>query len=148
MRQGILCLYIKSEFNVSLIHSPLLIILLANVLCMFNQWMDNVSMNLSLRVLVLMLKKKAQNCSKAYLSFFLFLHHTNPQGYQVNTHCIGDRANRIILDAYEHNLVAILGNDDVKLKHNNYRLRIEHAQILVCISVFNIRLNILKAQDQ
>ncbi|RUS19984.1 amidohydrolase 3 [Endogone sp. FLAS-F59071] len=51
-------------------------------------------------------------------------------GYQVNTHCIGDRANRIILDAYERNLVAILGNDDVKLKHNNYRLRIEHAQIL------------------
>ncbi|RUS28275.1 hypothetical protein BC938DRAFT_482081 [Jimgerdemannia flammicorona] len=51
-------------------------------------------------------------------------------GYQVNTHCIGDRGNRIILDSYERNLVSIFGNDLEKLRQNDYRLRIEHAQIL------------------
>ncbi|CAE6470089.1 unnamed protein product [Rhizoctonia solani] len=43
-------------------------------------------------------------------------------GWQVNTHCIGDRANKIVLDAYEEAL-----NDSTD---TDRRLRIEHAQIL------------------
>ncbi|EUC63194.1 amidohydrolase family protein [Rhizoctonia solani AG-3 Rhs1AP] len=43
-------------------------------------------------------------------------------GWQVNTHCIGDRANKIVLDAYEE---VLKGSTDT-----DRRLRIEHAQIL------------------
>ncbi|CAE6542889.1 unnamed protein product [Rhizoctonia solani] len=43
-------------------------------------------------------------------------------GWQVNTHCIGDRANKIVLDAYEEALKTSTDTDR--------RLRIEHAQIL------------------
>lgn len=43
-------------------------------------------------------------------------------GFQVNTHAIGDRANRIVLDAYERTFAAIGGRH---LRH-----RIEHAQIV------------------
>jgi len=41
-------------------------------------------------------------------------------GFQVNTHAIGDRANRIVLDGY----AAALGGE------NNKRFRIEHAQVV------------------
>ncbi len=44
------------------------------------------------------------------------------QGFQVNTHAIGDRGNRVVLDAYE-----------AALKKNptaDHRFRVEHAQIL------------------
>ncbi|MCP5111286.1 MAG: amidohydrolase, partial [bacterium] len=41
-------------------------------------------------------------------------------GFQVNTHAIGDRANRVVLDAY----AAALGG------RNDHRFRIEHAQIV------------------
>lgn len=41
-------------------------------------------------------------------------------GFQVNTHCIGDSANRLVLDLYGE----ILGED------NGFRWRIEHAQIV------------------
>jgi predicted amidohydrolase YtcJ len=43
-------------------------------------------------------------------------------GFQVNTHAIGDRANRIVLDAYEAAL------DEVPVA--DHRFRVEHAQIL------------------
>ena len=43
-------------------------------------------------------------------------------GFQVNTHAIGDRGNRIVLDAYEQALKAVPIAD--------HRFRIEHAQIL------------------
>ncbi|CEL56910.1 hypothetical protein RSOLAG1IB_08188 [Rhizoctonia solani AG-1 IB] len=43
-------------------------------------------------------------------------------GWQVNTHCIGDRTNKIVLDAYEEALKDSTDKDR--------RLRIEHAQIL------------------
>lgn len=43
-------------------------------------------------------------------------------GFQVNTHAIGDRGNRITLDAYEAALKAVPTAD--------HRFRIEHAQIL------------------
>ncbi len=43
-------------------------------------------------------------------------------GFQVNTHAIGDRANRLVLDAYEAALTAVPTAD--------HRFRIEHAQIL------------------
>ncbi len=43
-------------------------------------------------------------------------------GFQVNTHAIGDRGNRIVLDAYEAALNAVPVAD--------HRFRIEHAQIL------------------
>jgi predicted amidohydrolase YtcJ len=43
-------------------------------------------------------------------------------GFQVNTHAIGDRGNRIVLDAYEQALKAVPVAD--------HRFRIEHAQIL------------------
>lgn len=45
-------------------------------------------------------------------------------GLQVNTHAIGDRGNRVVLDAYERAL-ATLGDPARALRH-----RIEHAQIL------------------
>lgn len=43
-------------------------------------------------------------------------------GYQVNTHAIGDRANRVVLDAYEAAMQAVGGSVG--------RHRVEHAQIL------------------
>jgi predicted amidohydrolase YtcJ len=43
-------------------------------------------------------------------------------GFQVNTHAIGDRGNRTVLDAYEAALAAVPVAD--------HRFRIEHAQIL------------------
>lgn len=43
-------------------------------------------------------------------------------GFQVNTHAIGDRGNRIVLDAYEAALKAVPVAD--------HRFRVEHAQIL------------------
>ncbi|CAG8474987.1 12951_t:CDS:2 [Acaulospora colombiana] len=72
------------------------------------------------------------------------------KGFQVNTHCIGDRANRIIIDMYEKCF-----QDYVKLHSNNgnitdeefpkeveklaekLRFRIEHAQILVSKNAHN-----------
>lgn len=42
-------------------------------------------------------------------------------GWQVNVHCIGDRANNVVLDAFEK----ALSEDTQKLRH-----RLEHAQIL------------------
>ncbi|KAJ3227514.1 hypothetical protein HK099_001665 [Clydaea vesicula] len=46
-------------------------------------------------------------------------------GFQVNTHCIGDRGNRVILDAYEKVIKDLNVTDNSDL-----RLRIEHAQIV------------------
>jgi hypothetical protein len=43
-------------------------------------------------------------------------------GFQVNTHAIGDRGNRVVLDAYERALRAVPVAD--------HRFRIEHAQII------------------
>lgn len=43
-------------------------------------------------------------------------------GFQVNTHAIGDRGNRVVLDAYEAALNAVPTVD--------HRFRVEHAQIL------------------
>ena len=43
-------------------------------------------------------------------------------GFQVNTHAIGDRGNRIVLDAYQAALTAVPTAD--------HRFRIEHAQII------------------
>jgi len=44
------------------------------------------------------------------------------RGFQVNSHAIGDRGNRIVLDAYEQALD--------KMPRADHRFRIEHAQIL------------------
>lgn len=49
------------------------------------------------------------------------------QGFQVNSHAIGDRANSVILDAYEDALLASQSAD--------LRLRIEHAQIMVRLAL-------------
>ena len=43
-------------------------------------------------------------------------------GFQLNTHAIGDRGNRVVLDAYEKALKEVPGKD--------HRFRVEHAQIL------------------
>jgi predicted amidohydrolase YtcJ len=48
-------------------------------------------------------------------------------GFQVCTHAIGDRANRMVLDAYETALCRIPAEDP--------RLRIEHAQVLAAAEV-------------
>ncbi len=45
------------------------------------------------------------------------------KGFQVCTHAIGDRANRMVLDAYQHAQEAVPDAHDA-------RLRIEHAQVL------------------
>lgn len=44
-------------------------------------------------------------------------------GYQVCTHAIGDRANRLVLDVYEH---VLKDYDDPR----DFRFRVEHAQVL------------------
>lgn len=43
-------------------------------------------------------------------------------GFQINTHAIGDRGNRVVLDAYEQALA--------KTPRADHRFRVEHAQIL------------------
>ncbi len=43
-------------------------------------------------------------------------------GFQLNTHAIGDRANRMVLDAYEKAIATVPSGD--------HRFRIEHAQII------------------
>ncbi len=50
--------------------------------------------------------------------------HALERGFQVNTHAIGDRGNRIALDDYE---AAFLGRKEYPRDH---RFRIEHAQVL------------------
>jgi predicted amidohydrolase YtcJ len=50
-------------------------------------------------------------------------HQSLRKGFQVCTHAIGDRANRMTLDAYEHALREVPQNRDA-------RLRVEHAQVL------------------
>ncbi|KAI8608768.1 amidohydrolase family-domain-containing protein [Chytriomyces sp. MP71] len=50
------------------------------------------------------------------------------QGYQVNTHCIGDRANQLVLNALE-SIARKRGNGDTEWLRAQ-RHRIEHAQIL------------------
>ena len=45
------------------------------------------------------------------------------KGFQVNTHAIGDAANRLVVDAYERIL------QDKPETNGHLRLRIEHAQI-------------------
>jgi predicted amidohydrolase YtcJ len=49
------------------------------------------------------------------------------KGIQVETHAIGDRANRFILDEYETALKAVPSNER---KINDHRWRVEHAQIV------------------
>ena len=49
------------------------------------------------------------------------------KGIQVETHAIGDRANRFILDEYETALKAVPSNER---KVNDHRWRVEHAQIV------------------
>ena len=49
------------------------------------------------------------------------------RGIQVETHAIGDRANRLILDLYEEAMVSFLGD---KYAAPSPRWRVEHAQIL------------------
>ncbi|KAL0570468.1 hypothetical protein V5O48_011495 [Marasmius crinis-equi] len=50
------------------------------------------------------------------------------EGWQVNIHCIGDRANHVVLDVWEGILHNNTHNDDTRL--SNTRPRIEHAQIM------------------
>ncbi len=55
-------------------------------------------------------------------------------GYQINTHCIGDRANQILLDVYQEHLGGT----------NDKRWRIEHAQVVTGIDMAKFgRFNIL-----
>ena len=49
------------------------------------------------------------------------------RGIQVETHAIGDRANRVILDLYQEAFQAVLPNER---KVQEPRWRVEHAQIL------------------
>jgi len=45
-------------------------------------------------------------------------------GFQVNTHAIGDRGNRLVLDGYE------LAIKELDKENEDIRLRVEHAQVL------------------
>lgn len=64
---------------------------------------------------------------------------SRPQGFQVNSHGIGDRANTAVLDIYEsvlRNLTRADGRypgDDAEVRRTQreWRLRVEHAQIMV-----------------
>ncbi len=55
-------------------------------------------------------------------------------GFQVCTHAIGDRANRVVLDAYETAMEA------TGVKGEDARLRVEHAQILSAEDILRLAL--------
>lgn len=70
------------------------------------------------------------------------------QGFQVNTHCIGDKANHLIINTYEkcfkdyilskqngQNITEKELTKEVKKLGESVRFRIEHAQILVCLLI-------------
>lgn len=68
-----------------------------------------------------------------------------PQGFQVNSHGIGDRANTVVLDIYERalrNLTRADGrdpdsDDELRKTQKEMRFRVEHAQIMVSRSCSN-----------
>jgi predicted amidohydrolase YtcJ len=49
------------------------------------------------------------------------------QGFQLNTHAIGDRANQLVLDAYANATAVARGH----VTDPSLRLQIEHAQVIV-----------------
>lgn len=51
-------------------------------------------------------------------------------GFQVNIHAIGDRANRLAIDAQSEALAAICQNATLQQCQQQQRFRIEHAQII------------------
>ncbi|MCU0425827.1 MAG: amidohydrolase family protein [Candidatus Kapabacteria bacterium] len=55
-----------------------------------------------------------------------FVEKVSKTSFQINTHCIGDSANRIILDLYGK----YLGGTDKRTAQKNKRWRIEHAQVV------------------
>ncbi len=52
------------------------------------------------------------------------------KGFQMNTHCIGDSAARLLLDIYEKAAQENYGSENYKTKSQHKRWRIEHAQII------------------
>ena len=54
------------------------------------------------------------------------------RGYQLSTHAIGDKANRIALDTYEHiqNSIRMEEEKMNNTRGRDFRFRIDHAQIL------------------
>lgn len=52
------------------------------------------------------------------------------EGYQVNIHAIGDRANRLAVDALEAALVDLCPGQSLSICQSVHRFRIEHAQII------------------
>lgn len=52
------------------------------------------------------------------------------EGYQVNIHAIGDRANRLAIDAMEGALIDLCPGQMVSACQAQHRFRIEHAQII------------------
>ncbi|CAG8780161.1 18252_t:CDS:2, partial [Acaulospora morrowiae] len=83
------------------------------------------------------------------------------KGFQVNTHCIGDRANHIIIDVYEKcfrdyvksqpnngNLTDEELSEEVKKLAEKLRFRIEHAQILTLGDIKRVgELNIIPSMQ-
>ncbi len=63
------------------------------------------------------------------------------RGFQVATHAIGDAANHQVLDAYEKALKQAPGAtpgtsaSDARVRGNDARLRIEHAQVLAAVDI-------------
>lgn len=57
---------------------------------------------------------------RSYEHYDMRAHQLFEKGFQVNTHCIGDSANRMILDLYHH----VLG------ENTSSRFRIEHCQVM------------------
>ncbi|MCC7301850.1 MAG: amidohydrolase [Bacteroidia bacterium] len=57
---------------------------------------------------------------RTYEHYDMYAHQLLEKGFQVNTHCIGDSANRMILDLYNH----VLGGNKTA------RFRIEHCQVV------------------
>ncbi|RIA93115.1 amidohydrolase 3 [Glomus cerebriforme] len=83
------------------------------------------------------------------------------KGFQVNTHCIGDKANQLIIDAYEKafqdyvlsqngdkKLTEQEINDEIKKLAEKVRFRIEHAQILTLEDIERVgKLNIIPSMQ-
>jgi predicted amidohydrolase YtcJ len=83
------------------------------------------------------------------------------KGFQVNTHCIGDKANQLIINAYEKNfreyvlsqhvdkkLTEQEVSDEMKKLSEKARFRIEHAQILTLEDIKRVgKLNIIPSMQ-
>lgn len=74
-----------------------------------------------------MVGRRLGNCESMHLSIF-GLYNKKESEFVQNIHCIGDRANKVVLDIYERLLTK--SGYSVTTESETRRPRIEHAQIM------------------